>query len=846
MTGLLLALSLARPAPVVQDTLPEPVLIELHLGRIAARTVPAYRMGAAALIPLLQFFDLAEIRAQPLEVDGVVAILQPGNVRFAVRPLKHRLDLGRDSRILAVDEVLVRDGEIYLGTAILAKVMNADWDVRWDELGVTLVDPSALPLARRLIRESMAAARLAPGAQRLPERSYPVERRSWNGGVVDYSVLAPSRNLLDEGAYSVGLGLDVLGGSFAANVQSEGSPRARQVRSDVSWTGVWRASRLLTVARGGDGISTGPRFRALRGFSLTNAPYPRPSILGDLPYTAFLGPGWQFEAFRGGRLIAFDSVNSLGQFSIDVPIQYGENPVDFVAYGPFGEVRRFNLTYRANPDVLPHRALEYGVSAGACRTDRCTATANLDVRYGLTRRWSVGAGLDQFWRHQRKNLFHPYADASGSFGNAVGVQVSVVANALIRGQVRYEPTVDILFTIEGSRFARGVHEPLLTAPGRRNQLTFTGFFRPVSRIGSLFLDASLDRLWTDEGSFTSVRLGGSLQRNEMRILPAVRFQESRLGVAVSHEVLYSLNGIILPIRRLGPFLGLVSARTALETGSDFSPLSGSIYFSRPVARWLRTEIGATWYSQVRGATLSALLAVELPSARATSLATRAPDGPVTLANFAQGSLLLDREHHDIGFAVGPAVQRAGVSGRVFMDLNDNGKYDREEPVVPGVRVQVGISYATSDSRGLYRVWDVSPYESALVAVDTTSLASPLWVPAWDAIAVDPSPNRFRTVDVPLLPGGVIEGRVVRSTAAGDVPVAAAQLVLRHLKTGKSRILTTFTDGAFYAIGVRPGDYELLFIDRTAAAVGGEAVALRFSLPASLEGTSVGGLQLTIR
>ena len=207
---------------------------------------------------------------------------------------------------------------------------------------------------------------------------------------------------------------------------------------------------------------------------------------------------------------------------------------------------------------------------------------------------------------------------------------------------------------------------------------------------------------------------------------------------------------------------------------------------------------------------------------------------MTLANFAQGSLLLDREHRDIGFAVGPAVQRAGVSGRVFMDLNrDNGRYDKEEPVVPGVRVQVGISSAASDSRGLYQVWDVSPYESAYVAVDTTSLASPLWVPAWEAIAVDPNPNRFRTVDGAATAGRGDRGKgVIRATPEGEVPVAAAQLVLRHLPTGKTRIITTFTDGAFYAIGIRPGDYELRISGQTAEAIGGDAVVLRFTLPAS--------------
>ena len=46
---------------------------------------------------------------------------------------------------------------------------------------------------------------------------------------------------------------------------------------------------------------------------------------------------------------------------IDLPIEYGENPVDFIAYGPFGEIREFNETYRLRTDALPAHRFEYGV-----------------------------------------------------------------------------------------------------------------------------------------------------------------------------------------------------------------------------------------------------------------------------------------------------------------------------------------------------------------------------------------------------------------------------------------------------------------------------------------------------
>src|SRR5437879_13582860 len=112
--------------------------------------------------------------------------------------------------------------------------------------------------------------------------------------------------------------------------------------------------------------------RSQRGFFITNAPYLRPSLLGATRYDGQLDPGWTVEAYRGGDLVALDSTDRRGRFAVALPVRYGENPVDFVAYGPLGEVREFNRTYRVLSELLPpdrkstrlnssHRCISYAV-----------------------------------------------------------------------------------------------------------------------------------------------------------------------------------------------------------------------------------------------------------------------------------------------------------------------------------------------------------------------------------------------------------------------------------------------------------------------------------------------------
>jgi hypothetical protein len=114
------------------------------------------------------------------------------------------------------------------------------------------------------------------------------------------------------------------------------------------------------------------------------------------------------------------------------------------------------------------------------------------------------------------------------------------------------------------------------------------------------------------------------------------------------------------------------------------------------------------------------------------------------------------------------------------------------------------------------------------------------------VSVETGPNRFRELDLPILPGGVIEGRVVRETPTGTVPVAGATLRLQRRDTQEVRSLISFSDGAFYLMGVKPGDYELSVDPGDLERLGLTADPLAFSLAADAEGATVDGLELRLR
>ena len=170
-----------------------------------------------------------------------------------------------------------------------------------------------------------------------------------------------------------------------------------------------------------------------------------------------------------------------------------------------------------------------------------------------------------------------------------------------------------------------------------------------------------------------------------------------------------------------------------------------------------------------------------------------------------------------------ALARSGIAGTVFLDANANGNRDAGEEPLSGVRVVAGQTFSFSDSSGQYHVWDIMAFEPTMVAVDSATLASPLWVPAFAATMVELPPNRYRTLDIPVLPGGTVEGHVLQPS--GALASGGIVVVFTHRESGERRLVTTFGDGGFYAIGMRPGEWEVAVDPKCLAALRASAEPL---------------------
>jgi hypothetical protein len=639
-----------------------------------------------------------------------------------------------------------------------------------------------------------------------PDTTLGPARTKWDGLVLDYDVAFPySGNLVGGSSYQFSMGAQVGGGALDIGVRSLGTLDAATAEFAATWTGVWINNRYVKQVSLGTTTLSGPRYAGIRGAYITNSPYVRPSYVGQLDYYGRLEPGWQLEAYSGAQLVAYDSIGANGDYSISLPVGYGENPIDFIAYGPTGQVRRFNQTYRVVSEQLPYKQLEYGLAAGECVSTLCNGALNADLHYGLSRRVTVRGGVEGYSRDSLSTLIHPYGVVTGLVGNAITLEGEAVGSGWLRGAVRLEPSLNLRLAAGFTTFDDQVVRPVIAPAGRRSQWIFDAFLRPIPSLASFYLQgtAELDKGIDIDAS--RARLQASVQADGVRLYPYVRFEQFApvIGETSSAEFV-GLSAYLSGRPSWGRVLGQLWFRGDLEAGGGDGMNLAAATVARSFGPALRIEGGAAWHRGNPGTTFTLSLVSYLPTLQATTTAVAPTVGAGAVLQTVQGALIYDNHQGRVTANPNPGLQRSGVSGTVFVDDNANGRQDEGEPGVGDVRVIVGTFTARSDSLGHYHVWDIPAFEPVLVQIDSTSLDNPLYVPAFTSASLQPPPNAYRDFDLPLVTGAVLEGRVLRD----GTPLPGVTLVLTNRASGKTTSLATFSDGSFYVLGIKPGQYTL--------------------------------------
>ena len=522
-------------------------LIEVQLGRLARRVMKTYWSDGRLLLPLDAWLNFAEVshHVDSLRISGRVL---PAGSPFAVDAGSGTARVGNRQLPVAPGDMRVVNGQVYASLELVSGLFGLTGEIDRESAALFIQDPDDLPIARRLQREAARSIEVGGDAQVENALIYRGPELGRPGLVLSYDVRGSSQPGTPT-SYALAAGSGLAGGS--AVVRGEGSSGAA-ARVEGSWIRGWSGRRLLTQLRLGDGVMTGPGPRPPSDSPSATHPISRSLLVEDLPFTGTLPPDWSVEAYRAGRLVAFDSADGSGRYSITLPVQVRREP---------GGLRGLRAARRGahvqpRPSARCRRWCRRAPGSTGCRQARVVwpaATGEPIWTCGTDSRGAgrLRAGLDQVWHAGPGGSFYPSAGIAGSPTNALGVELEGVANLLPRTSLRVEPSTALRLTADYVSYAGSDSASLLVPPGTREQWSLYGRLMPGRRTGAVVLESQLIRTVTNSGVRSEARAGAALQLPGAVVRPYARWERTSAPGAPARQSFVGLQATVLPGVRWG-------------------------------------------------------------------------------------------------------------------------------------------------------------------------------------------------------------------------------------------------------------------------------------------------------
>ncbi|MDD4118626.1 MAG: hypothetical protein PHI39_10475, partial [Kiritimatiellae bacterium] len=241
--------------------------------------------------------------------------------------------------------------------------------------------------------------------------------------------------------------------------------------------------------------------------------------------------------------------------------------------------------------------------------------------------------------------------------------------------------------------------------------------------------------------------------------------------------------------------------------------SAGIRFSRALSGRGRFHIDFDYTFPSHSLSLHALINIYLNKFRILSVFRKMNDNYLSRQNICGSIASLSAGGEKVLWSESEQAGCAGVSVIMFVDSNENGKYDENEEIVPADAFRINRSADIKlTTEGILHIGRLVSYQSYNARIIQSEMQDPLLAPLKSSFSFIADPNRFKLIKIPLYRTGVIEGRVILQEEGLSRPAGGLKLIIEAVGNDVKKIINTFSDGSFYAMGILPGRY-LLKIDK---------------------------------
>lgn len=564
------------------------------------------------------------------------------------------------------------------------------------------------------------------------------------------------------------------------------------------------------------------------GARVSNIPYGR---LASAEVTNIVGlrqPGWDVELYRNGLFLDSQTIGEDGQYQfLDQPLIVGENIFTLKFYGPQGQQEELQEAYILDQAALTGNQFIYDLSVtkqnsqlydyidDRQRVERDEYRYNLHLEKGITpnisltgdfssyhfrdgtRHHFVQPGVRLFVHQAIINLQHLQDLDAGSLSH---FSISRGLDARLRHRVSYR------FSHQTEDFA--TDSDVTSVNKDTHSFTLQGYFRP-EWVSSL--NYSLGANYTtryDNYDLETYRLGLGFSQGRMGLTNTLNYQ---IRQNEENQRTEYIDGTLQSHFSFYPLFLRANLDYQTQPQSELKRAAASLNWRlwRQLNTQLTTDHDLREDRTQYGISLNWLTDYFTAGLRVNRNDEGLYSGQMTL-RFGLGH---DPLRGQPVMTSSRMSSRGAVSALVFEDLNNNQQWDPGEPIIEGAEVHAVQQNrrAKTDASGVAFISGLYDTRPTDVELNPDSLADPFWIPSQQGFSFLPRPGLVKTVFIPVVTGGEIEGEVTfardlfdEGREQGRVPMQ-----LRHRDQDKIEQKTeSVFDGLFLFEKVPPGQYYL--------------------------------------
>ena len=820
------------------------ISITFNVQRIGSCEIPALIHEQTAYLPVKEVFDFLKIKNSPsANMDSVEGFFIYPKNEYVIDKEHNKIKYQDKIFDLKPTDLIRTTTGLFLKADYWGDVFGLMCSFNFRSLSVTMNTKAELPAIREMqleqMRKNIVQLKGEKKADTIIKRKYPL----FHLGMADWSVIN-TKEITGDGFTRIGLNLGaiVAGGETNVYLNYNSSQPFDEKKQYWMWKLVNNNSSTVRQVIVGNIFpqATSSIYGAVTGVQVSNTPTTYRKSFGTYRLSNKTEPGWLVELYVNNVMVNYTKADASGFYTFDVPLVYGSSSIKVRFYGPWGEERTREENISIPFNFLPLRQLEYTASAGVVDDGQKSKLARLNINYGLGTHITVGGGVE-YLSSVTSGKSMPFLTASVRLGSNLLLSGEHTYGVRSKGVITYRLPSNFLFEANYIKYEKGqtaIRSGLKSFNNylEERKVVFSLPFRTKKLVA--FSRFSFNQLLLTNMKYTTAEflLSAMTAGINTNFTTSVVYSDPKNPLTYTNlSIGFRLGkGIrITPQTQYDYKLKNVSMLKCEMEKNLFNKGFMNISYEKNIVRQTKyLTVGIRYNFSFAQTSFSITKSAEATSA----------------VQSARGSILYNDRSQTLRLKNQSSVGRGGLVIVPFLDMNNNGVHDADEPKLSGLKLRINggnVEHNKHDTS--ISITGLEAYNNYYIELDKNSFDNVAWQIKKPTMNVSIEPNHYKLIEVAVAVIGEVSGTVYLKNDKGENGLG--RIIVNIYDSNSNLVAHTLSepDGYFTFAGLQPGNYtaavdtaQLSKLNMTSSPL------LSFTIKLSNDGDIADGLQFKLQ